>query len=129
MAEEHFTAFIRLRSLTTREWLAPSDLRPRLAADAEERGSNLTEIVLEILSAHYKVPFEPSGRKAKPSGDAEELNLRLPMNLYRAIAVSASRYPRTVQREILSTLCAHYGLRLTKPLPRKRRRGTRGVKV
>jgi hypothetical protein len=117
-----FQAFVRLRSHSTGEWLVPPELRPKLVADAEAKGSNLTEVVLGILAAHYKVPFEPAGRKTKPSRNGEELNLRLPMRLYRAIAMSAARYPRTVQREILATLCTHYGLRLTKPPPRRRRR-------
>lgn len=119
---EFFQAFVRLRSHTTGEWLAPEALRSKLVADAEAQESNLTDVVIQILADTYRVPCEASGRRTKPNANGEELNLRLPMPLYQAIAAAAATHPRSVQREILDALCKHYGLELGAPAKRRRRR-------
>lgn len=117
---DHFQTFVRLRSQTTGEWFVPPELRPRLVADAEEHDSNLTELVIVILAKRFKVPFEATGRKTAPSKNGEELNLRLPMALYKAIAVAAAGQ-HSVQREILAALCANYSLTLPTPAKRTRK--------
>lgn len=102
--------FIRLRSHTTHEWLTSPKLRPCLVADAAKTGTNLTEVVLEILAKRYKVPYEPSGRKTKPAKNGEELNLRLPHELRTAIGAEANVEGHSLQRQILADLCDHYKL-------------------
>lgn len=124
---DHFQTFVRLRSHTTGEWFVPPELRPRLVADAEAQDTNLTELVIQILAKRFKVPFEATGRKTAPSKNGEELNLRLPMALYKAIAVSAAAHPHSVQREILGALCANYSLALPAPPKRTRKRRARAA--
>lgn len=109
---DHFQAFVRLRSHTTGEWLVPEELRPKLVADAEAAGSNLTEVVLQILAARYRVAYEPNGRRTAPSKNGEELNLRLPWPLKTAIGASANENGTTLQDEIRASLSAHYGLQM-----------------
>jgi hypothetical protein len=118
----HFQAFVRLRSHTTGDWIAPKELRPLIVKDAD--GGNLTEVVVKILADVFKIPFEPNGRKTAPSKNAEELNLRLPWDLKTAIGARANENGRSLQREIIAVLCDHYGLALPEPprRPRKRRR-------
>jgi hypothetical protein len=118
----YFQAFVRLRSRPGGERLAPEELRPRLVADAEARGSNLTDVANEILAARYRVPFEPTGRKTAASPDGEELNLRIPWDLKTAIGAEANVHGRSLQREILAALCDHYGLALPEPPQRTRAR-------
>lgn len=110
MAQGYHQTFIRLRSHTTGEWLVSPELRPRLVEDAEEAGTNLTDVVLQILAKRYKVPIEPTGRKTTPAKDGEELNLRLPLPLKTAIGAKANVAGHSLQRQILDDLSAHYKL-------------------
>lgn len=120
--DDYFQAFVRLRS--SGEWLVPPELREKLAADARERGTNLTDVVISILSRRYAVPCEASVRETSPSTSAEHLNLRLPMDLYRALELARiGSGRRSYQDELRAALCAHYGLRLpAKPARRRRPR-------
>lgn len=111
--------FIRLVNRKTGELLVPEELRPMLAAEAERNESNLTETSIRILCKTYGVLFVPTGRKTAPAAAGEELNLRLPMDLDNAIRAAAAVNDRTVQREILAALCAHFGLRLRKAKPKR----------
>lgn len=118
---DHFTAFVRLRSHPSGEWIAPPDLRPLIVAEAEGAGSNVTDVVVGILAAKYRVPFEPSGRKTAASPDGEELNLRLPWPLKTAIGAAANVNGHSLQRQILADLSEHYGLELPDPPARRTR--------
>lgn len=123
--EGYFQAFVRLRSRSTGEWLVPPELREKLAADARERGSNLTEVVVSILARRYNVACDPTVRGTAPSPTAEHLNLRLPMELYRELELARiASGRRSYQLEFLAALCAHYGLRL--PVRPSRRRARPG---
>ena len=114
--------FIRLRSRTDGVWHAPPELKAKLVEEAEEDGSNMNEIARRILSNAYGVPFIPNGRRTNASPEGFELNLRLPGPLDDRVRAGAYANRRTTKREILFTLCAHYGLRLPEPVKRTRRR-------
>lgn len=106
-------ALIRLRSKGANgAWLVDPGLRPKLVADAEEKGTNLTEIAVEILARRYDVAVIANGRKSSPQANDETMLLRLPWHLYTAIsAASAVNHRSGYQDEIRATLSAHYGLR------------------
>jgi hypothetical protein len=124
MARESSILFVRLRSPVTGEWLAHPDLRRKLVEEAEEKGSNLTDVAIEILSRRCNVKFVPNGRKTSPSPDARELNLgRVSDDLWRALAVAGTGSRQDAARTML---CQHYGLRAMPPVKRGRRaRGRR----
>lgn len=115
-----YAAYIRLRSLPTGEWLVHEDLRTCLVADAEQRGTNLTEVAIDILAQRYGVAASSSSRKAAPGKDAWELVLRIPLQLKMAIGARANKAGHSLQQEVREALCAHYGL----AMPAKRSRGT-----
>lgn len=107
MDSEHHQAFVRLKSKTTGDWFVAPELRARLVADAQEQGTNLTEVAVGILCRRYSVAYEPNGRRANPKADDGVLNLRLPVRLYRAIKASTDG---PYQDAIRAALCEHYGL-------------------
>lgn len=103
-------AFIRLRSHTTGEWFVHPELRPRLVADADAQGSNLTQVAVRILSERYGVPYAENGRRTSPKQDDVILNLRLPAKLAAKIGAAAAQRGAKYQDAIRADLCAHYGL-------------------
>lgn len=109
---EYKTAMVRLRSQGPgQEWIVPAELRPKLVADAEEKGTNMTDVALAILATRFKIPYEANGRKSTPKADDDLMILRLPWNLFQVISATATSRRWSYVDEIRSTLCAHYGLR------------------
>lgn len=106
--------FVRLRSTTTGEDFAPPELRERIVADVEAQESNMSAVVVSILAKRYKVDYEPKVRRAHPSPGQSELDLNLPVDLDRAITISAAEHGWNRQDEVLSALCDHYDLEFTK---------------
>lgn len=104
--------------------LAPPDLRAKLLADVEAQESNLTDVILTILSDRYKVPVTLARRKTKPKPNGA-IRLRIPVRLYGKVANTAANNSRSPQRQIIADLCQHYGLRLVAPIKQKRRRVVR----
>lgn len=103
---------------------AHPDLNKRLVADARERGTSRTEVILSILSRTYGVEHAASNRRpagTSPGEDAANINLRIPEDLHQAVAYSALRRRRSVPDEIIATLSAHYGLPVYRAPVRSRR--------
>lgn len=115
--------FVRLQSPVTGEWLAHPDLRKRLVEEAEEKGSNLTDVALEILSKRCSVPFVPNGRKTSPSPNQGVLNLgAVSDQLWIALEQVARQVNRRSAADgVRVLLCQHYGLRVAPPVKRGRR--------
>lgn len=108
-------AYVRLRSKTTGEWFAHPDLRPRLVADANERGVNMTEVAVGILCEEFGVEYEPNGRRTDPKVADDILNISsIP---HEVMVQLKQRYERHLDgaREIL---CRHYGLKPGRPARR-----------
>ncbi|MFL5313063.1 MAG: hypothetical protein ACJ79H_21735 [Myxococcales bacterium] len=122
MSDQHIQAFVRLRSGSSGELLVPAELRQRLAEDAKDRGTNLTEVVVSILAKRYGVECEVDQRDTKPSKSGDWLNLRLPLPLYQALELARiGSGRRSYQDELRGALCVHYGLRMPAKPPRRRR--------
>lgn len=107
MADDYKQVLLRTRSTVNDEWLAPPDLRPRLVALADTRASNMTDVVIEILSQHYGVEYDLTGRRSLPGPDPGVITLRLPVSLHRAAARAAgSAYPQiSIPQEVTRVLC------------------------
>lgn len=103
---------LRFRSSTSGEWFAHPDLRGRLVEAAEEKGSNATDVIVEVLSEHYGIGYDLTGRKSDPDPDIENMTVRLPAVLHEAVRDSAHMRHLSPPREVLRVLGEHYGLTL-----------------
>lgn len=114
MADEYKQVLLRTRSTVSDEWLAPPELRPRLVEIAAERESNMTDVVIELLSEHYGVAYDLTGRRSVPGPDPGVITLRLPVTLHRAAARAAgSAYPQiSIPQEVTRVLCERLGIAL-----------------
>lgn len=114
--------FVRLRTKHG-AWLVHPSLRKRLVADAAATGTNLTEVVVKILSDRYGVAYEPSGPATAPRKDQDVLNVRVSTKLATKIKDVANRSGRRRWLdEVRAALCEHYGLRVPEPVKLTRRR-------
>lgn len=117
--------WVRLRSKTPPyQWFVHPDLLGRMVADAEERGTNLTDLALQILCSHFKVPYTPVLRRSKPTADKDVLNFGAPAALTRALAAT---YPRKEMDGVRRILCAHYGLGIPVKVKQRRTRRPRAA--
>lgn len=119
---EHVSRCIRLRSRKDGAWSAPPELKPRLVEDAIAHGSNMNQVMCEILAGHYRVAHAPAGQPRRASPNGYELELRMPAALDRTVAANAGGNGRTVPGEVIAVLSAHYGLEVPAPPIRRRRR-------
>jgi hypothetical protein len=112
--DEYKQVLLRTRSTVSEEWLAPPDLRPRLVALAADRGSNMTDVVIELLSEHYGIEYDLTGRRSVPGPDPGVITLRIPVSLHRAAAQRAgSAYPQiSIPQEVTRVLCERLGIAL-----------------
>lgn len=114
MIKDYHQAYVRLRSQPTGKWLVHPELRDRLVADAEARRSNITEVASEILALHFGVKYTPNGRHSgAPRENAEILNMRIPLPIWKAIERRAITTRRPKMMELRDALCQHYRL----PMP------------
>lgn len=122
MSSQSEQTYVALRSRKTQEWFVHPDLRTRMVADAQERGTSLTDLTVLILCEHFKVPYTPNVRKSQPEDDKGYLMLRLPVELERAIGAV---YPRGTAEAIRITLSAHYDLDMPAKVKQTRTRAPR----
>lgn len=106
--------FVRFRS-TAGGMLVPEELRTKLLAEAEERGTNLNAVIVTILARRFGIAFEPEGRsaaKSTPRVDVASLKVSLPIQLRQAVgrAAQSAHPPRSVPEEIRRALADHFGL-------------------
>lgn len=116
-------AWVRLRSETTRQWFAHPDLRDRMIADAEEKGTNLTDLANRILCDRFNVAYSPNPRKSKPSSDPDILNFGISPELKRVITMNYDPW----QDGVRLVLCSHYGLRVPAKVKQTRKRNPKPV--
>lgn len=109
MVQKSEQTYVALRSRKTGEWFVHPELRSKMVADAQERGTSLTDLTVHILCQHFKVDYTPNVRKSEPDEDKGYLMLRLPPELERAISAT---YPKRSAEGIRQVLCVHYGLRI-----------------
>ena len=91
----------------------PPALKKRLANEALKRESNMNAVAVGILSAAYGVEVEVSAlRKTTPSPNGTDMMLRIASSELRAkLRHAAAEHDWSVPKEVVFTLCAHYGLR------------------
>lgn len=100
----------------------PPDLKAALIADSAARGSNMSDVAVDILAATLGVAFTPSGGKTKDPSLGDQLQLRMPQQLHRALWSAVQETPYTRNGLILMILARHYAIRYT---PARRSGGRR----
>lgn len=110
--------FIRVRSATTGEWFANPQLRPAIVRDVLAQGSNLNDVAVARLAAHYGVVWEPRNRRSDPDPHDDVIALRVPPELLAKVDEAAVEHGRTRQDEALAVLSDLYGV----PFERVRKR-------
>ncbi len=90
----------------------PPALKAGLANEALTRGSNMNSVAVGILATAYDVEVEAEEpRKTTPSPDGTDMMLRLASTELRvALRLAAAMHDWSVPREVVWTLCLHYGL-------------------
>jgi hypothetical protein len=106
------------------KWLVHPELRDRLIEDARDKGTNLGDLTVMILCAHFRVEYTGTARKSNPRAEpVDQFNFRCPPELERVIAAT---YPRRKAADgIRHVLCAHYGLGVPPKVRQTRRRPAR----
>lgn len=98
----------------------PLELRTELDQEAAARDVTLNDVAGGILSEHFGIAWEPSGKPYRVM--APQFKLHVPEALHIKIRMSAALNKRTVVRGIVvSVLASHYGLAAIAPTRRPRR--------
>lgn len=97
----------------------PTEVRQALERDAQEADVTLNDIAGAILSKHFDVEWEHSGRPYRVM--AEQFKLRVPEHLHWKIRMRAALAGHTVRGTVLATISQHYGLEVITPTRRPRR--------
>ncbi len=87
----------------------PPELKRRLAAEVERRGTSLNDIAVAILASRFAVVFQPSGRKGVPPRPAGDVLLRMPRELKDKLGRRASERGRSAHDLIVETLAEGLG--------------------
>src|SRR5690242_21734286 len=67
----------------------PEDLHTEINKRVLAANSNMNDVLVGILSRHYRVPFEPTGRKAARVSNYQDIVLRVPLKLRIKINMQA----------------------------------------
>lgn len=115
--------WVTLQSKTPpHEWFVDPDLRPRMVADADAKGTNLTDLALQILCDHFKVEYAPIARKSSPNEDKRVLNFGVPRELSRAVNYAAAATDMKRMDVVRQVLSDHYGLSIPAKVKQTRNR-------
>ncbi len=88
----------------------PEELKRRLADEVAARESSLNDVAVEILAARFGVPYEPTGRRGKPTPAGREVLLRMPRALKDKLRRRADERKGTTNDLIVETLAERLGL-------------------
>ena len=87
----------------------PLDVKRAALAEAQERDTNLNDVIVEKLAARFGIEFEPTGRwsSREPNPDQGVFNMRLPTPLYRKLR-NAAMPPATMTSVVTDVLRDSY---------------------
>ena len=90
----------------------PTGLREAVSADARERYISFNDAAVAALASAYGVEFHPLGMRKGQSvdGPVAGVILRLPLDVFGCVSTYAERKGVSDQEEIVSVLCARYGV-------------------
>lgn len=97
----------------------PDELRAALDREAAEENVTLNDVAGSILSEHFGIAWEISGKPYRVM--ASQFKLRVPEELHLKLRMTAALDKGTVVRGIvISVLSNHYGLETVSPTRRPR---------
>jgi hypothetical protein len=87
----------------------PADLLEEIWADSRARGMSLNNIVCQIMSARYDLPWAPSERIPRDAS-SDYIYLRLPSAVMDQVRIEAWGRLVTMRSVFLTALAEHYDL-------------------
>lgn len=97
----------------------PPDLRRELEDDARMRDLTMNDAATRVLSEHYGIEWEASGRGFRTT--SARFKLRVPEQLHRELRIQAADKMQTIRGITLNTLSTHYETEIVEPVRRPRR--------
>ena len=87
----------------------PVKLKRRLIAEADKRGTNMSEVAVETLAILFGVKFFPSGRRPpNVPGDSTSVVFRMPRRLRRKIKSAALAADTSARSVVISALTVRF---------------------
>lgn len=113
----------------------PLAIREAVEADAGNRNTSVTNVIVGVLAERYGVEWKPSGYPStSTSGEATTWVVRMPTALREVLRSHAKSVKGTITGCVLLALSQHYGLPAESPrkrrprrLPHGRARGRKGA--
>lgn len=113
-------AYITFRSKTDGAWLVHPDLRGKIVDDAREKGTNVSDIVSQIMAKDTGTPYTPVIRRSAADPDAGVFVVDFPDGLEDIIKQKYATIGW--QNGIRLALSKHYGLGMPPKVKRARKR-------
>lgn len=96
--------------------LMPAEVKEPLVQRVRERNSNMNDEACAIIAAHYKVPFEPTGRVGHPSSEGGGVVLRLDPKVKLAAQYDALQStPSNLSHQIVRVLAREFDVDVPGP--------------
>lgn len=87
----------------------PTKLKRKIAKRVEKRGTNLNEVVVEVLAREFDVAYEPRGRRSPAAvGDYENVVLDVPAELKQRIQAESSETKESIRNIVVRILAAEF---------------------
>jgi hypothetical protein len=102
----------------------PGVLKAALADAATSQRSNMTDVAVAILAAHYHVSFDPSRRRVATIGSSRRVVLRMPHELKTVIQYDALEQRTNMTLRVIDVLARHLDVAVPPPTNHARRRQT-----
>lgn len=79
----------------------PPELHEAINTRVLVTNSNMNDVLVGILARHYKVPFEPTGRRAARASTHQDIVMRVPLKLRIKINMQAKSKNSSARTEML----------------------------
>lgn len=88
--------------------LVSEALKDAIEHDADARGESINSVAVAVLAAKRSIAFVRSGRRSSGHRGSTSLNLRMPVELWKALHDEAHEGDTSKQAIAVADLCAHY---------------------
>jgi hypothetical protein len=92
----------------------PADIGGEIRSRVDVSETTMNDLVCSILARKFKIKFEASGRHTKGLGPGDDIALRMPEELRRALKVAAAERDTNVRDLIVQTLADEFKLPFTR---------------